>query len=105
MSGVEGQEGFIIDWRNGIVVAPGGLHQYKVSFYTTCQGYACHTTEPLLTYVVLYAYDASAQKGFVYLSAILHGHGFEGHWLRATKVWDNFVGLIITKATGNTAAR
>jgi hypothetical protein len=68
MNGVEGKEGFIIDWRSGVVAAPAGLHQYKVAFYTRCDGFACHTTEPSLTYVVYYAYDPSAQQGVVSVS-------------------------------------
>jgi hypothetical protein len=70
-----------------------------------------------LAYVVFYAYDSSAGGGFVYLpgkggefaelntSHIYRGRGYEGHWFKAAKAWDDFVRSIIATATEHTAAR
>jgi Gram-negative bacterial TonB protein C-terminal len=110
VNGVPGRQGFIIDWSKGIVGAPAGLHPYKVSFYKGCEpkeSSACHGVEPSLAYVVLYEYNPATEEGFVYLpgghdefarlntTAIYRGTGYEGHWFRATKIWDNFVRPII----------
>ena len=63
---------------------------------------------PSLTYIVFYDYDPSMEQGYVYLpgmadevfknGAMLHGHGYEGNWFRATSEWENFVRPIIAKA-------
>jgi hypothetical protein len=66
-TGLEATKGFIIDWSNGVVEPPMGLLQYKVSFYTGCEGSGCKTTEPSLTYVVYYKYNPARNEGFVYL--------------------------------------
>ena len=117
INGVEGTEGFIIDWGKGAVQAPMGLLQYKVSFYARCEGIACTTTEPSLRYVVYYKYNPSRHEGFVYLpgrggefaplnkTAIVHGDEYEGHWFRALKAWDDFVTPIIENAARSRAAR
>ena len=70
-----------------------------------------HPAKPSLAYVVTYAYDASAEgDGFVYLPGghdefaalnmrhIYRGKGYEGHWFRATTMWDDFVRPIIARA-------
>jgi hypothetical protein len=107
VNGVGGTSGFIVDWQAGIVERPLSRREYKVSFYTGCEGQACvgSKEQPALTYVVRYCYDPATQEGFVYLpgehdefgpsnmSAIYRG--YEGHWLHATKTWDNFIQPLI----------
>ena len=118
MNGVEGRQGFIIDWTNRLDEAPVGLHHYRVSFYEGCvESSACHSAEPSLAYVVFYDYDPSMQEGFVYLPGghdefarlnmwhIYRGKAYEGHWFRATKAWDDFVKPMISRATEHTALR
>jgi hypothetical protein len=114
LNGVEGRQGFIIDWANRLDAAPEGLHHYKVSFYEGCelrQSTPCPTSEPSLAYVVYYAYNPSTGDGFVYLpgrggefaelntSHIYRGQEYEGHWFRAAKAWNDFIRPIITNAT------
>jgi hypothetical protein len=112
----EETEGFIIDWPKGIVTElPPRLQRYQVSFFTGCDKNElfCRDTTPRLTYVVSYAYDLSADQGYVYLPgrndsefqfnhAMYHGHGFEGHWLRATTAWEKFARPVIAKARAST---
>jgi len=111
-NGVEGREGFIINWSNGIVgQLPAGLQQYEVSFYTGCRmnEYGCRSSNPSLVYVVLYAYSRSMNQGYIYLPGktdewfkfnrrMWHGHGFEGNWAYATSAWESFVRPLIAKA-------
>ena len=71
------------------------LPRYEVAFYVST------STQPV--YVVLYETEASSNRGFVYLPGkgdelypvnartIFRGHGFEGHWLRATRAWQQAV--------------
>ena len=86
VNGVEGTEGFIIDWTSGPVAArPSGLRRFEVLFYAG----ASHAVGEQPTYVVLYEHDPSSDLGFVYLPgksdaryslntrAISRGHGFE----------------------------
>ena len=113
VNGVEGRQGFIVDWTNDLDAAPAGLHHYKVSFYEGCelrQSTPCRTSEPSLAYVVYYAYDPSTGDGFVYLpgrggefaqlntSSIYRGLGYEGRWFPATQAWNDFVRPIIANA-------
>jgi hypothetical protein len=110
LNGVEGTQGFIVDWANRLDEAPVGLHHYKVSFYEGCElreSSPCRTSEPTLSYVVYYAYNPSTGDGFVYLpgrsgefaqlntSHIYRGRGYEGRWFRAAKAWNDFVRPII----------
>lgn len=118
-NGIEDTKGFIVDWPNAdgfvtdwseaiAVKPPAGLAVYEVSFYSACRSgeEGCRSTEPSLVYVVLYAFDSAAGQGYVYLPdradklfqfnhAMWHGHGFEGHWLRATRDWDSFASRLI----------
>jgi hypothetical protein len=119
VNGAEQTEGFIIDWPRGIVgQLSNGLQHYEVSFYAGCPkgDFSCRTSEPSLVYVVSYAYDPSRQQGFVYLPGkddeafrfnhvMWRGHGLEGHWLRATSAWENFVRPLIAKARATTQSR
>jgi hypothetical protein len=98
---VEGTEGFIIDWSSGVAAErPAGLQRYEVAFYAGGS---------LPVYTVFYEIDVSNDRGYVYLPgpadelytvntwAILRGHGFEGHWLRANLAWQQTVGRILLK--------
>jgi len=99
---------FIVDWEKPVVKGPAGLREYKVSFYIECERSKCDADQSL-AYVVYYRYDPSAKEGFVYLpgrgsefaplnmSAISRGQGYEGHWFRASRAWDDFVTAIITR--------
>ncbi len=102
----DGRQGLIIDWSNRADAALMGLQHYKVSFYEETR------SEPWLAYVVTYADDPSAEgDGFVYLPGghdefarlnmghIYRGKGYEGHWFRATKEWDDFVRPFIAAVT------
>ena len=108
---VEETEGFIIDWPKGVATkVPARFPVYELSFYSGCKEEAsCRTSDPMLVYVVQYAFDPASEQGFVYLPkngddlfkfnhAMWHGHGFEGNWLFATSAWESFVRPIITKA-------
>jgi len=90
----EGQS-LIIDWSQGMIGAPPkDLQLYSVSFYVQLapEKYG-------LVYKVLYAYDTSRGKGYVYLPGEADdGYGLnvrsivhfvEGHWFHAWKVWDS----------------
>ena len=119
-SSFDGSRGFIIDWANRADAAPMGFRHYKLSFYEGCdpkESSACHSAAPLLAYVVFYDYDPATGEGFVYLpgrggefaqlniSHIYRGRGYEGHWFRAAKAWNDFVRPIIARVEEHTAAR
>jgi hypothetical protein len=103
VNGVEGTEGFIIDWPSGPVARPAGLRRYEVLFYVG----ATDSLGAQPAYVVLYENDPSSGLGFVYLPgksdehyslntrAISRGHGFEGRWFRATTAWQKAVAKLI----------
>ena len=105
VNGVEGTEGFIIDWSSGAIAArPAGLRRYEVLFYVGRSNAV--GVQP--AYVVLYENDPSSGLGFVYLPgksdrqhyslntrSISRGHGFEGRWFRATAAWQNAVAKLI----------
>ena len=99
----EETEGFIIDWSTGVVAEhPNGLPRYDIAFYVGSSDQS--------VYVVSYEPDASSGQGYVYLpgkgddvypvnsSAMFHGHGFEGHWLRASGEWQKVVAPLIARA-------
>jgi hypothetical protein len=110
--GVEGTEGFIINWRAGVVQQlPAGLQHYRVSFYAGCNTRPndpdCLAEKPRLVYEVSYSYAISSQRGFVYLHRFdepgwdVHGiyrGKLEGHWFQATEEWEQFVAPIIRNA-------
>jgi hypothetical protein len=95
----EGADGFIIDWRFGVVPAPtNGSRRYEVVFYT-------ESTREIASrrpdYVVVYTFDRSSGNGYVYLpgkgdkwyatnvGTIFRGN--EGHWFRASDAWQRAV--------------
>ena len=103
-SEIEETEGFIVDWHSGVVEEhPSELPHYQVAFYGSSRD------QPV--YVVYYEPDASSGQGYVYLpgkgdefypmniGSISHGHGFEGHWLRATGDWQDAAASLIARAT------
>jgi hypothetical protein len=108
VNGVEGTEGFIIDWASGPVsTRPSDLRRYEVLFFVG----PSNTAGAQASYVVVYEIDPSSGRGFVYLPgksdphyslntrAILRGHGFEGRWFRATAAWQNAVGKSVPTHT------
>ena len=110
VDGEEQTEGFIIEWKRGIVEPPQGLQKLEVSFYTGCDlgESGCNTQEHRLAYVVTYAWRGGKEAGLVYLPGprdeaarinvtMTHGHGYEGHWLRATAAWDDVVRPLLEK--------
>ena len=109
INGIPQTSGFIIDWSQGTVEPPKeGLARHTVSFYAGCkigQDFGCKTETPLLSYVVVYAYEPSTDKGYVYLP----GKGeewyslniqsifrkLEGQWFEATPEWERVVNPLI----------
>jgi hypothetical protein len=107
MNGVEGTEGFIIDWASGAVAErPSGLDAYEVSFYVKYANRPASEQEDQLAYVVSYEAGPSGQ-GYVYLpgkadeSYRLNTRAIsrrrEGNWFRATTAWQNAVGKLTTQ--------
>jgi hypothetical protein len=103
---VDNGEGFIGEWsKDAVSSLPAGIESYEVSFLVMYQG----KPSP---YIVRYAYDGPAQKGYVYLpkrsepNGVLNTamivRGIEGKWLPATSKWNDFVRPIIERAkSGN----
>jgi hypothetical protein len=121
-AGLEQAEGFIINWKAGVVPQPRPeVEHYQVAFYVGCRTITddpkCLAEKPHLAYVVLFDYDRNYKQGFVYLprikepwgdlngGSIYHGNGIEGHWFHATDAWQSFVEPILDKATSVAPAR
>ena len=88
----------IVDWASGKVpAAPKDLERYRVSFDVGREH----------PYVVLYAYDTAARRGYVYLpgkddewyrtNVFLIYRRLEGNWFRASEAWDKLAGRLIEK--------
>jgi len=105
-NGVEGTEGFIIDWASGAVTdRPSGLRTFKLSFYVRYVNRPFAEQMDQLAYVVTYAVDPATGQGYVYLpgktdepyrlntKAIYRQR--EGHWFRATVEWQRNFGNVI----------
>ena len=115
MNGVEGTEGFIVDWPAGVVTErPTGLQRFTVSFYVKYVNRPLEGQVEQLAYVVIYEHNAAAGEGYVYLPGkndewfslnrkALGRGGREGNWLRATKLWQQVVTPLI--ARGNRTAQ
>jgi hypothetical protein len=99
-NGVEGNQGFIIDWASGVVTErPNGLRTFEVSFYVRYANRPVTEQRDQLAYIVSYAVDLSTGQGYVYLpgkadepyrlntKAIYRGS--EGSWFRATAAWQS----------------
>jgi tetratricopeptide (TPR) repeat protein len=95
-------QAFIADWSSGAVKElPKGLTRYEVSFYVS-------EPEERIAYVVLYSFDASTGRGYVYIPGKSDPHfqsnvrsifrGVEGDWFHAWTLWDNVAGPLITNA-------
>jgi hypothetical protein len=98
LNGVEGTDGFIVDWRSGAVEpAISRLQQFEISFFADE-----HPSTPgSAVYVVSYGIDRLSGEAYVYLPgssdprwrsnvrSIIRGSQYEGHWFRATPTWQN----------------
>jgi hypothetical protein len=100
VNGVEGLDGFIVDWRAGSVEPPiESLQQFEISFYVDGDS----AKQERIAYVVSYAFNPQTAEGYVYLPgkgdarwgpnvrSIVRGPKYEGHWFRATEAWQNVV--------------
>ena len=110
-NGIPQTEGFIADWGKGrIAEPPKALRRYRIAFYTGCDPRdASCTTEPQLSYVVTYVYDATAGRGYVYLpgkgepsyelnTRSIARNGLEGNWFLASASWQSFITPILSPA-------
>ncbi len=106
VNGVEGTDGFIIDWALGAVGdRPRGLDAYEVSFYVKYANRPANEQKDELAYVVSYEADPSTGRSYVYLPGKADGwyrlntkaifRGREGNWFRATAAWQSAVEPII----------
>ena len=97
-NGVEGNEGFIVDWASGVVTErPSGLRNFELSFYVRYANRPFGEQTDQLAYSVSYALDPATGQGYVYLPGKAdHPYrlntktiyrGREGHWFRATAAW------------------
>jgi hypothetical protein len=99
-NGVEGNEGFIIDWAAGVVTErPVGARKFELSFYVRYANRPFGEQADQLAYVVSYAVDPATGQGYVYLpgradepyrlntKAIYRD--CEGNWFRATAQWQS----------------
>ncbi len=113
------ERGSIVDWKNGILAQhPADLQRYEMSFTAdfglVCQSpyhpSRCALEEPRVIYVLIYEYDPSSKRGFVYLPGkgeqwhdrnifTLYRPDAEGHWFLATDAWTNFAEPLIAKAS------
>jgi hypothetical protein len=95
-------QAFIADWSSGpIKESPSNLTRYQVSFYVDLP-------EGRNTYVVLYAFDRSTERGYVYVpgksdqyfqsNVSMIFRGVEGNWFHAWTVWDNVAEPLIASA-------
>ena len=100
MNGVEGFDGFIIDWHSGAVEPPiTKLQQFEISFYVDDKP----SGSDRVAYVVSYGRDPETGNGYVYLPgagdsrygsnvrAIIRGSNYEGHWFRASSAWQSVI--------------
>jgi hypothetical protein len=101
MNSLAQTEGFIVDWRQGIVAErPRGLRRYEVSFYAKYANRPLDSQQDHLAYVVSYEPDGHG-GGYVYLPGKGDAHyalnvgtifrDREGHWFRATDAWNRVV--------------
>jgi hypothetical protein len=106
LNGVEGNEGFIIDWASGVVgERPSGLLSFEVSFYVKYPNRPFNEQTDQLVYVVLYETDPATGQGYVYLPGKTDEHfrlnartihrRREGNWFRATAAWENVFGRFV----------
>jgi hypothetical protein len=81
-------DGRFIDWPRGLTAQrPTGLQRFEVTFHLATPGTASR-------YVVAYEIDPRNGQGYIYLPSWtneLIWHGVEGHWLYASRRWDELV--------------
>lgn len=105
-NGVEGTEGFIIDWASGAVTdRPTGLRTFQVSFYVRYANRPFSEQTDQLAYIVSYAVDPVTGQGYVYLpgrsdesyrlnTKAIH-RGREGRWFRANAAWQTAFSTVV----------
>jgi len=108
MNGIEGTQGFIVDWSAGTVKRPKDARRFEIAFYVDGWGSA---KADQLVYVVSYAVDALTAQGYVYLPgrgdphysvnvrSIYRGPAYEGHWWRATSTWQDVMRTFALSST------
>lgn len=107
-NGVEGNEGFIIDWAAGVVTErPDAIRKFELSFYVRYANRPFSEQTDQLAYVVSYAVDPATGQGYVYLpgradepyrlntKAIYRE--CEGNWFRATAQWQSAFGDVVRR--------
>ena len=108
-NGVEGTEGFIVDWASGVVTErPKALPEFEVSFYVRYANRRFGDQTDQLAYVVRYAIDAATGQGYVYLPGRSDAHyvlntraifrGREGNWFRASAAWQSVVKNVLRES-------
>ena len=106
VNGVEGTEGFIVDWASGAVThRPNGLRTFELSFFVRYANRPFGEQTDQLAYIVSYAVDPETGQGYVYLpgksdefyrlntKAIYRGR--EGNWFRASAAWQTAFGKVV----------
>jgi hypothetical protein len=118
-NGVEGTEGFVIDWKAGALSSPvPQAKKYQVSFYVKFwnQKLQQFGPESKLAYVVWA--DIADGQAYVYLpgpndaefrlnaKAMHHGTKWEGNWFRANREWQEvWAGLVRNREVRSAASR
>ena len=65
-NGVEGNEGFIVDWALGAITErPSGLRSFEVSFFVRYANRPFSEQTDQLAYIVSYAVDPTTGQGYV----------------------------------------
>ena len=111
VNGVEGNEGFIVDWASApLTDRPGGVHTFEVSFYVRYANRPSAEQTDQLAYVVSYTVDPATGQGYVYLPGKADGRyrlntkaiyrGCEGNWFRATAAWQLAFSKVVRGSPG-----
>jgi hypothetical protein len=108
VNGVEGKEGFIVDWASGAVTErPTGLRDFELSFYVRYANRPFGEQTDQLAYIVLYSVDPATGQGYVYLPGNADERyrlntktiyrGREGNWFRATPAWQSVFRSVVRR--------
>ena len=102
-NGVEGADGFIVEWRAGAVEPTiANLQQFEISFFSDSN------QSVSVVYVVSYGIDRSTGEQYVYLPgrsdprwqsnvrSIIRGPQYEGHWFHASAAWQRVMRTHVT---------
>jgi hypothetical protein len=105
-NGVEGREGFIVDWTTGAVTdRPSRVRTFELSFYVKYANRPFSEQTDQVAYIVSYVVDLETGEGYVYLpgksdapyrlntKAIYRGH--EGSWFRANAGWQTVFSSVL----------